>query len=224
MKTKILTIAGLLFLQLAVSAQEQPADNSKTSTSSRDARRKVVPGLKVGVNRSNVYDAKGNAFAAERKQGIAAGAFIALPINRFFGIQPELMFQQKGFEGSSQIAGETYVISRTTTHLDIPVQFQLKLFKWFSFLIGPQYSLLLNHTDNYSNSGLAAGRTTSDFNNDAPKKATFGTLMGIDLNFGHIVLSGRSGWDVTNNTSNGVSAAPNYKNRWVQGTVGYRFY
>ncbi len=226
MKASVLFItAGLIFTQLTSVAQDRSTTNGTPgNVSSRDARKRVVPGIKVGVDRSNVYDTRGNAFVSKnQKQGLAAGVFIALPINRFFGIQPEVVYQQKGFEGSGQIFGERYVFSRTTNHIDIPVQFQLKIFKWLTFLAGPQYSILLNHNDNTSYVDGNGARMTN-VRNDSPRKGTFGTLTGFDLNFGHIVFSGRSGWDVTNNASDDMSAAPNYKNRWIQGTVGYRFY
>ena len=224
MKAQVLVITAVLILaQLALNAQEQTSPNEKQDASSRDARRKVVPGIKLGVNRSNVYDANGNYFSSDFKQGFAAGVYLALPINRFFGIQPEIMYQQKGFEGRSQVFGQMYVMSRTTNHIDVPVQFQLKIFKWLTFLAGPQYSFLLKHADDYSEVD-ATGARMSDFSNDQPSKGTFGTLIGLDLNFGHIVFSARSGWDVTDNSSDGISVAPNYKNRWIQGTVGYRFY
>jgi hypothetical protein len=195
----------------------------RSTTTSREAKRMIVPGIKVGVNRSNVYDASGEAFAADKKQGYAAGVFVALPLGGLFGFQPEMVIQQKGFEGSGHIIGDRYVISRTTTHLDFPLQVQIKVFRWFTLLVGPQYSFLLKQTDSYTFEGNSAAQRQA-FESEEVRKGTLGTITGIDLNFGHLVLSGRSGWDLSENPKSGSTPTPHYRNRWVQGTIGYRFY
>jgi hypothetical protein len=216
MKFPGIIFTAIIFCITAITAQE-------SQTTSRDAKRKVVPGIKFGINRSNVYNTSGDAFSADRKQGFAAGIFVALPVGGLLGIQPEMIFQQKGFEGTGHLVGDKYIISRTTTHLDIPVQLQVKLFKWFTFLAGPQYSFLLKQNDRFTYEGNSAARST-DFEDDQIREGTFGTLVGVDLNIGHLVLSYRSGWDVSDNRPDGFSATPSYRNRWMQWTVGYRFY
>lgn len=215
-KIFIITIA---FISFQFQAQEQP----DTRASSREAKRKIVPGFKIGANRSNVYNVSGEALAPDRKHGFAAGAFVALPVGSFLGIQPEVIFQQKGFEGSGRLFGESYAVSRTTTHIDIPVQLQVKLFKWFSFLVGPNYSYMLRQGDTFTYHSGSLG-TNRDFENTDLRRSTFGTVIGIDINFGHLVLSGRSGWDVSPSQAQIRAGIPDYRNRWIQGTIGYRFY
>jgi hypothetical protein len=215
--TKIALILAIMLAQSVIVAQVL------TGTTSKEAKRRIVPGLKVGVNRSNVYNESGEAFAAERKQGYAAGFYVALPLGGLFGFQPEMVLQQKGFEGSGVILGDRYVISRTTTHLDFPLQLQFKPFKWFTFLVGPQYSVLLKQTDSFGFDGNSVAQRQA-FDSEDPRRGTLGTILGIDLNFGHLVLSGRSGWDVDDNPKSGTGLTPGYRNRWLQGTIGYRFY
>src|SRR4051812_33393269 len=88
MKKIILTIAAVASLINISKAQENVTD----------FREKLLFGLKVGANYSNVYDAQGEAFHADPKVGLAAGAFLAIPIGRYLGIQPEVLFSQKGFQ------------------------------------------------------------------------------------------------------------------------------
>jgi hypothetical protein len=133
------------------------------------------------------------------------------------------MLQEKGFKGSGNIAGVDYSVSRRTTHLDIPLQLMVKPFKWFTFLVGPQYSFLLQQNDAI-NVGGNSSQTEQEVKDVNLRKNLFGTIIGFDLNFGKIVLSGRWGWDVSDNHGDGTSNAPRYRNRWAQGTIGYRFY
>lgn len=191
-------------------------------TTSREAKKRVVPAIKVGISRSNVYDRKGEAFVSDGKSGFAGGVALALPLGSLLGIQPEAMFLHKGFEGAGRIHGESYLINRTTTHLDIPVQVQFKPFSWLTFLAGPQWSFVLKRNDRYNEESNVAARRTME--ESSLRENLFGTLIGFDLNFGHVVISGRSGWDVTQNNSDGSSGTPLYRNRWIIWTVGYRFY
>jgi hypothetical protein len=51
-----------------------------------------------------------------------------------------------------------------------------------------------------------------------------GAIAGVDLNFGHLVLSGRAALDLQDNHGDGSASVPRYKNMWLQFTAGYRFY
>ena len=72
------------------------ASNSIAQESNADFRKKFQIGIKLGSNYSNIYDTKGDKFDAENKFGLAGGLFIAIPIGKAFGIQPEILFSQKG--------------------------------------------------------------------------------------------------------------------------------
>lgn len=199
------------------------AAQAQDDVNSREAKKKVILGFKAGINRANVYDESGGGFVAGAKPGYAAGVFLAVPFGSLLGFQPELILQQKGFEGSGTILGENYLISRTTTHLDIPLQVQLKPFRWLSLVGGPQYSYMLNRTDRFT-FGSNSQAQTEEFENDNIRRNIFGAVVGLDINIGHFVLSGRSGWDMTSNHGDGTSSTPRYKNMWLQGTIGYRIY
>ena len=211
---KIMMITGLFISFMnAGTAQESTTDN----------REKFQIGFKAGLNYSNVYDAKGEEFNADSKFGLAGGAFMAIPIGRYLGIQPEVLISQKGFQASGQILGNTFSFTRTTTYIDIPLQFQLKPSEFITLLAGPQFSYLANQRDVFANSATSFEQE-QEFKNDNIRKNIFGVVGGIDINLKHIVLGARVAWDVQNNNGDGTVTTPRYKNMWFQGTVGYAFY
>src|SRR4051812_41995660 len=106
MKKIIFMIAAVAFAITGSNAQE----------SKRDYREKLLFGVKAGVNLSNVYDAQGEEFQADPKLGLAAGAFLSIPIGKYIGIQPEVLFSQKGFRATGSINGNPYAFSRTTSY------------------------------------------------------------------------------------------------------------
>jgi hypothetical protein len=207
----------LIFASITISACAIAQEN-KT-----DFRDQLTFGLKAGVNYSNVYDSEGEEFRASPKFGIAAGMFLAIPFGKYFGIQPEVLFSQKGFQATGKILGNSYNFTRTTDYLDVPLFFTLKPGEFFTVLAGPQYSYLMRQTDVFANATTSIEQE-KEFVNDNPLKNTLSLVGGIDINLKHIVLGARAGWDVTNNNGDGTSSTPRYKNAWYQATVGYRFY
>ncbi|HYG50070.1 MAG TPA: porin family protein [Flavobacteriales bacterium] len=101
-------------------------------------------GIKAGFNSSNVYDEAGNDFVANAKLGYAAGAFITIPIGDFLGIQPEFIFNQKGFKATQRYEDNIYGFKRITNHFDVPIQLQIRPFDEVTVLIGPNFSFLLS--------------------------------------------------------------------------------
>jgi hypothetical protein len=185
-------------------------------------RQKFTVGLKAGANYSNVYDTQGDAFNANPKFGFAGGLFIAIPIGKFLGVQPEVLISQKGFKGTGTLLGNPYDITRTTTYLAIPLLLAIKPVEFLTILAGPQYSYLLKQKDVFSNASTSAAQQ-QEFTNDNIRKNTLSVIGGFDINIQHIVVSGRVGWDVQNNNGNGTSTTPRYKNAWTQATIGYKF-
>jgi hypothetical protein len=197
--------------------------NAQDNDNKTDYRDKLMFGLKAGANYSNVYDSQGEEFQADPKLGLAAGAFLAIPMGRFLGIQPEVLLSQKGFMGTGRILGSTYKFTRTTSYMDLPLLFAFKPSEFVTLLAGPQYSYLLNQKDVFANSTTSFEQET-EFENDNIRKNTLCFLGGVDLTLKHLVLGARAGWDLQNNNGDGTSATPQYKNVWYQATIGYRFY
>jgi hypothetical protein len=176
-----------------------------------DFRDKMMFGLKAGVNLSNVYDTKGEDFVADSKFGFATGAFLAVPFGKMFGIQPELLFSQKGFKGT--FLGVNY--TQTTSYIDMPLLLALKPNGFATLLFGPQFSFLVKQKDTFANSSQ-----TQNFDN--LRKNTFCLTGGADINVMNFVLSARAGWDIQKNNGDGYTS-PRYKNVWYQATLGFRF-
>lgn len=186
-----------------------------------DTRGEFHLGLKAGMNYSNVYDTQGEDFVADAKVGFVAGGFLTIPIGNFVGIQPEVLFSQKGFKGSGTILGSPYQVTRTTNYLDIPLMLSLKPAKSITLLAGPQFSYLLKQKDEFTN-GIANSFQIQEFENDNVRKNTLGFLAGADFNFDKIVLGTRLGWDIKNNNGDGTSTTPRYKNKWFQISLGFK--
>ncbi len=188
-----------------------------------DVRDKLMLGVKLGANYSNVYDAQGEAFVADPKIGLAGGAFLAIPIGKYIGVQPEILFSQKGFKATGRILGDNYTLTRTTSYIDVPLLFAFKPSEFLTILAGPQYSYLLNQKDEFKNATTSIAQE-QEFLNDNVRKNTLCITGGVDVNIRHFVIGARAGWDVQNNSGNGTSTTPRYKNVWYQATIGYRFY
>ena len=212
MKKAILLIATLTLSILNMSAQD----------SSTDQRDKLSFGLKVGANYSNVYDSEGEDFVADGKFGLAGGVFVAIPLGKFIGIQPEVLFSQKGFKSTGTFLGTDYETTRTTDYIDVPLFLAIKPVEYVTLLFGPQYSYLLKQKDEFTGGSLST-TGEQEFTNDNIRKNTFSLIGGLDLNIDHLVFGLRGGWDLKNNNGDGTSTTPRYKNMWYQATVGYRF-
>ena len=187
-----------------------------------DYRERVTAGLKIGANLSNVYDTEGEDFQADAKLGFAGGGFIAIPIGKYFGVQPEILISQKGFKGTGRILGSTYDFSRTTTFIDIPLLFAIKPSPFFTIVLGPQYSYLIHKKDVFTSAASTIAQET-EFNNDNIRKNILCGVGGVDINVNHVVVGLRAGADFQANNGSGTATTPRYKNVWYQATVGFRF-
>jgi hypothetical protein len=206
MKKIVLMILGITSMAFAAKAQDG-----------------VAFGLKLGTNYSNVYDSEGEDFEANSKFGLAAGAFMSIPLGTFFGIQPEIMFSQKGFKGTGTMFGSPYEVTRTTNYIDVPLLFAVKPVSAITLVAGPQFSFLLKEKNVFTNSNAVFEQERA-FDNDNIRKNTLCFTGGVDINLEHTVIGLRTGWDLSNNNGNGTSSTPRYKNVWGQLTLGYRFY
>lgn len=196
--------------------------NIKAQDSKKDFRDKVNFGLKVGLNNSNVYDTKGDNFVATSKLGFAGGAFISIPLGTFIGIQPEVLYSQKGFKSTGTVLGSSYTFTRTLNYLDIPIFFTLKPIECLTLLVGPQYSYLISQKDVFTSS-TTNYTLIQNFTNNNVRKNVLAFVVGADVTVKHFVIGARLGWDIQDNNGDGTSTNPRYKNVWEQLTVGFRF-
>jgi hypothetical protein len=225
MKKLILVIAALAFVGYYSKAQENNVNpvnnNTQQNNNNNDSRDKFQAGLKAGLNYSNVYDTKGEEFKTDAKFGFATGFFLAVPIGKFLGIQPEVLYSQKGFKATGIILNNTYDVTRTTSYIDVPLLASLKPVEYITLLAGPQYSYLIKQRDVFENA-TSTIEQEQEFKNDNLRRNTLCFLGGFDINYYHLVISTRVGWDILNNNGNGTTTTPQYKNVWYQLTLGYR--
>ena len=188
-----------------------------------DYRGNTQFGLKVGVNYSSVYNTSGDGFVADPKLGFAAGAFLDLPITRYFGFQPEILFSQKGFSATGSSLGSDYDLTRTLNFIDIPLLLAFKPNGLLTLVVGPQFSYLVHQKDVFSN-GTMSYQEEQNFSNDNMRKNVLCFLGGADFNLQHVIIGVRAGWDIQNNHGDGTSTTPTYKNVWYQATVAFRLF
>lgn len=210
MKKIILLITTVTFMANYVVAQ------------SNDSRSSFHFGIKAGLNFANVYDEQGEAFRADGKTGFAGGIFMTIPLGEVFGVQPEVLFSQKGFKATGSLLGTNYGLTRTTNFIDVPLYFTVKPLSIVTILAGPQFSYLIRQKDEF-NSALGSAEQIKEFENDDIRKNILGAALGLDVNFDPLVIGLRAGWDLSTNNGDGSSQTPRYKNGWVQLSLGYRF-
>jgi hypothetical protein len=188
-----------------------------------NAQSGFVFGVKGGANYSNQYDSKTTDFSATARFGVAAGAFLGIPLGKYLGVQPEVLFSQKGFKATGKVLGTSYDLTRTTNFIDVPLLLTIKPMEYLSIVVGPQYSYLIKQKDVFSNN-LFTTEQTQAFTNENLRKNVLGFIGGVDINVKNVVVGLRAGWDVQNNNGDGTTTTPRYKNAWTQATVGFRLY
>lgn len=212
MKKNVFTFLACLLIANTINAQGTDSD-------SRD---NIHIGIKAGANYSNIYDSEGEEYEADSKIGFAGGLFLSLPLGKYVGIQPEVLFSQKGFKATSSVLGSDVSLTRTTNYIDIPIFLAIKPSRMLTLLVGPQYSYLIKQKDVFTNP-ITDVDVTQDFEVDDIRKNTLCMVGGIDITLSSIVIGARVGMDLYNNNGDGTSTTPRYKNAWAQATVGFRF-
>lgn len=192
------------------------------TTVSAAARDEMSFGVKAGLNYANVYDTKGQGFDADGKFGMVGGAFLSIPFGSLIGVQPELLFSQKGFEGKGDNFGLHYSFKRTTFYVDVPIYFAIKPSESITLLAGPQFSYLLSKKNSFTSIGGTVEQKEK-YENENIRKNTAGVSLGVDINVDNFVFGARTNWDLQKNNGDGTSTLLRYRNQWLQATVGFRF-
>lgn len=209
---------GYLFLLVVGAGFTTLAQEEDTMAVVRESYR-LTYGVKAGANLSGVQNTRGQDFMTETKYGFAGGVFLGIPLSRFWGLQPEMMYSQKGFTGTGNMLGGPYFLDKTSHFIDMPMQVQFKPLPFLTLLAGPQMSFLVLDNNVYI---LGAPGQKSAFDSDSRRLCYLGAVAGIDLNFYHLVISGRAGWDFQNNKTSGRIDTPSYRNQYVQLTLGFK--
>ena len=187
-----------------------------------DSRTEVHMGFKLGANISSIYDELGNQMMADPKFGMMGGAWLALPVGPALGLQPELLYSQKGYMARGSILNLDYSYTQSADYLDLPIFLQIKPAPAVSLLLGPQYSWLLFKSDKFG-SGEISEEQKNEIRRNSVIKNVWSAATGVDINLRHLSISARCCWDLKDNKADGTSIDPIYKNMWLQSGVGYRF-
>lgn len=186
-----------------------------------DNRERFQFGARAGANYSNVYDEQGEEFRADAKVGFVGGLFFEIPFGKYFGLQPELLYSQKGFKGEGVFLFSKYYFTRTTTYIDIPVQLAFKPSEFVTLVVGPQFSYLISQKDVFTSTPNSYEQE-QQFKNDNIRKNALGVIGGFNINIKHFVIGARVAWDIQENRGDGSSVTPRYKNTYFQGTIGLK--
>lgn len=203
------------FALLSATAVAQTTTSTTNEPYNMDAREELKVGIKAGINYSNVYSESGDDYVADGKVGFAGGVFVSIPLNQLIGIQPELLYSQKGFKTE----GTFFDGKVTSNHLDLPVHLQIKPTENISLLVGPQLSYLLSTKYEIDGLSLVDEEDLEDENN----RATFGISAGVDFTVQNFLISARGSWDLSKFNKDNSTSDINYKNQLFQITLGYRF-
>jgi hypothetical protein len=185
-----------------------------------DTREQKKFGIRAGVNYATIYD-KNGSFVADDKLGFVGGAFASIPFGKYIGVQPEVLYSQKGFKASGNVLGFNYNYEETLTYLDVPVQLQIKPISEVTILVGPQYSYLLDTKYEFNDNTSTLQQDA--ISKDNYKKHILGFVVGADLNLNGFIVGVRSGWDITQTDKDGNSTSSRFKNQVLQATLGYSF-
>ncbi len=222
MKLPFYLLLALLFIQTAVIAQSTKEERQQ-DREDHDVRNKITMGFKLGLNYANGFDWSSAKFVANSFVGLATGTFISIPLSTTIGLQPELLFSQKGFRSDGLLNGQSYSVTRTTNYFDLPLQVAFKPLKGITILVGPQYTYLIRQTDDFK-SGPYTTQQALAFEQATVKRNTVSLLVGVDLTLRHLVLSTKAGMDLHQNIGDGPPQTQRYNYLWLQACVGYRFY
>lgn len=107
------------------------------------AQIKVRPGIKAGLNSTNVSN-----FNSEAKQDFYAGAFAVVKFTKFYNLQPEIIYSKQGFKNKSVKDNniELNYLSVALANKFFPIKKA-----GLHFIVGPSIDLKVNNVPNYFN-------------------------------------------------------------------------
>ncbi|SFE64584.1 porin family protein [Thermoflexibacter ruber] len=171
----------------------------------------IQAGVKLGANLNKI---QGVGYDEEFKFNYHLGGFLKFNIGEYWGIQPELIFNQstgRTVQRFSQIysGANTDIQNVRLNYLSIPILANFGINK-LSFQVGPQYSILLNQNQNLFQNGR-----------EAFKSGDFALVGGVWVQLGKVNLTGRYLIGLSN--LNEVSSSEKWKNQAIQIGIGYTF-
>lgn len=166
-------------------------------------------GIKLGTNVNKIT---GKSFKEQFTYGYHVGAFTEIKLSNKFYLQPEVIFNQINADTSSDFKKLYNVTASTVSgiklnYLSIPILLQLKINKFLSINVGPQFGILINQNNSFLQNGK-----------DAFKQGDFSMLGGVQLKFAGIRVYGR--YVVGLQNLNDIDNQDKWKNQSIQIGVG----
>lgn len=181
-------------------------------------------GIKAGMNVSSL-STDSQLSDQGSKIGFNAGLFMNAPLAENFSIQPELLYSQMGDKYDQTIAGTTYARSRHIDYVTLPVMFQYNATPNFYLEAGPEFGLMVNAKNKFTNESENNTITESGDYKDRLNNFNFGVGLGAGYYFTpQIGLTARyvAGFtDLYNSDSNGSDDS--VKNNVFQVGLAYKF-
>lgn len=171
--------------------------------------KKAKFGIKTGLNISNIYgeDLDGN----NAKPGFHLGAFVEIPLNNNWYLQPELMYSEQGTKNGDDKLEFNYIT--------IPFMFKYYFNNKFNIEFGPQF--------NYSaNAKVSNDKSSVDISDEINQKDF---TAGLDFGFGflfnsHFGISARYNLGLTSITNkNDLLGDSEFKNTVFQLSLAFKF-
>ncbi len=167
-------------------------------------------GIKAGTNLSQI---SGRSFEDGFQWGFTVGGFAELNIDKKWGIQPELLFNQTKTQTASdfdEVVNEGFnSTSVSLNYLSIPILASFKLLPVLSIQAGPQFGILMS--------------TSQDITSNASKafkSGDFSLIGGAQVNIGGFKAGARYIYGLTN--LDNVTNVDTWKNQSIQIYIGFR--
>ena len=170
-------------------------------------------GFRLGIKGgTNLAQLSGQSFNNGFKAGYQLGGFMEIDFSKPIGIQPEVLFSQSNGVTSSSATLFSNLNNNqniTLNYLSIPVLLRINADKMLTFLVGPQYSILINSHE-----------TTLQNGQDAFKSGDFGLVGGLQINLKTFRIYGR--YVVGLNNVADISNQNNWKSQQIQLGIGIK--
>jgi Outer membrane protein beta-barrel domain len=165
---------------------------------------------KGGVNLGKI---NGVDFNDAYNASLHAGGSVEININKTFGLQPEVLFNQTKTT-TVNAGGSLGVLANQNVQLDylsIPLLLRINVAKFLTLNIGPEYSILMNK----SNTVLANG-------GNAFKDGNFSMIGGAQVNIKNLRVYGRYNIGLSNIQD--LTTKDNWKNETIQLGIGFKLF
>lgn len=184
---KRIVVLGITTCLFFAHVHGQTIGSAQTATKSKtDVDGKTGLGLKAGVNIASFTD------SYKSRIGFHGGVFLNRTINKYFSIQPELLFSGEGRISIYDGVEHTWVLN----YVQLPLMLQVYPIKEFYLEAGPQVGVLISAADK-----IDGDKTQADL------KAIVSTAqlaIGVGLGFkatDNVTVYGRYNFGMTDITS-----------------------